>query len=226
MISPSKNYIVTQKYGETVTDSKGHTGIDLYQPTGTLVYAADGGDVMVAGQINNSYGNSAYGNCVMIDHRNGLYTFYAHLSKVNVKVGSSVIQGAVIGAVGSTGNSTGPHLHFEIRTNPTWNRNNFVDPETYVAFTSTTPLVDTGVEYVTPTIDFKAGDTATVTSSLLNMREQAGYNGNKIAQLNYNTQVEITGNVVEADGLQWYPVTLKGYLAAKEGDTLLLNKTE
>ena len=99
MIYPLKNYIVTQRFGETVTDSKGHTGIDLYQPIGTPVYAAEGGDILAAGVINNSYGNTAYGNCILIDHKNGYYTFYAHLSEVRVKTGMSVIQGAIIGLV-------------------------------------------------------------------------------------------------------------------------------
>ena len=91
MIYPLKQYIITQKFGETITDSQGHTGIDLYQPIGTPVYAAEGGDILASGFINNAYGNNAYGNCVLIDHKNGLYTFYAHMATVLVKTGMSVI---------------------------------------------------------------------------------------------------------------------------------------
>ena len=221
MIYPLKNYILTQKFGETITDPQGHTGIDLYQPIGTPVYAAEGGDILAAGVINNAYGNSAYGNCILIDHKNGLYTFYAHLNTINVKVGMSVIQGVIIGTVGSTGNSTGPHLHFEVRTKPNWNRANFVDPLLYLP----------SQEQQIPTIEidnslnlFEPKDIAFVSNSILNLRDKPGYDGVRLGQLYENTQVEIEGDVVRQDGLEWYPVTIKGYLAASEGDVVLLKK--
>lgn len=87
-----------------------HPGIDLAAPAGTPVKAADAGYVVAAGW--SPYG---YGFHVVIDHGNQMQTLYAHLSKFNVKVGDSVTRGQVIGNVGSTGNSTGPHLHFEVR---------------------------------------------------------------------------------------------------------------
>lgn len=88
----------------------GHLGIDITANAGDGVFAADAGVVTVAGW--NNYG---YGNVVMIDHGNGYVTVYAHLSQINVSVCESVGQGTLIGLAGSTGNSTGPHLHFEIR---------------------------------------------------------------------------------------------------------------
>lgn len=220
---PLKNYIVTQKFGEKITDPEGHTGIDLYQPVGTPVYAAEGGDILAAGIINNIYGNSAYGNCILIDHKNGLYTFYAHLNTILVKVGQSVITGAKIGTVGVTGNTTGPHLHFEIRNNPKWNRKNFIDPELYIG-TPQSIIINTDEPFLPSLIEFNQGDLAIVANPILNLRNQPGYSGTKIAQLYQNTKVVICGNKIQQDGLTWYPVEIKGYLASKEGNTILLKK--
>lgn len=100
----------------------GHLGIDIAASVGNPVYAADSGVVVYAGW--NSHG---YGNMVMIDHGNGFHTVYAHLSSVRVSCGSGVSRGRVIGSAGSTGNSTGPHLHFEIRY-----FGSFVNPWSYL----------------------------------------------------------------------------------------------
>lgn len=88
-----------------------HLGIDLAAPYGTLVKAADGGQVIQAGYFGG------YGNSVMLYHGGGFATWYAHLSSINVSIGQFVQRGQVIGLVGSTGWSTGPHLHFEVRIN-------------------------------------------------------------------------------------------------------------
>jgi murein DD-endopeptidase MepM/ murein hydrolase activator NlpD len=87
-----------------------HTGIDLVEPFGSPVYAADDGIVALVG-----ISNSGYGRYVVIAHSGGMETLYGHLSTALVKVGQSVNQGQTIGLEGSTGNSTGPHLHFELR---------------------------------------------------------------------------------------------------------------
>jgi lipoprotein NlpD len=87
----------------------GHTGIDLAMPAGTTVFAADGGTIIFAGWSNWGYGYS-----IVIAH-GGMLTLYGHLSRIGVSCGQRVSQGQPIGAVGSTGNSSGPHLHFEIR---------------------------------------------------------------------------------------------------------------
>jgi murein DD-endopeptidase MepM/ murein hydrolase activator NlpD len=88
----------------------GHLGIDIAGGVGDGVFASDSGVVVFAGWA--LYG---YGYMIMVDHGNGYQTLYAHLSQVSVGCGQSVYQGNYIGAVGSTGNSTGPHLHFEVR---------------------------------------------------------------------------------------------------------------
>jgi len=87
-----------------------HTGIDLVEPFGSAVYAADDGVVALVGRTG-----SGYGNYVVIAHAGGLNTLYGHLSSILVKAGQHVTQGTPVGLEGSTGNSTGPHLHFELR---------------------------------------------------------------------------------------------------------------
>jgi murein DD-endopeptidase MepM/ murein hydrolase activator NlpD len=89
-----------------------HSGIDLTEPFGSLVYAADDGLVALVGSST-----SGYGNYIVIAHSGGLDTLYGHLSAALVKAGQTVSQGQTIGLEGSTGNSTGPHLHFELRIN-------------------------------------------------------------------------------------------------------------
>jgi len=88
----------------------GHLAIDLACATGDIIVASDSGVVVYA-----SWNGSGYGNMVMIDHGNGYQTLYAHLSSISVYCGQSVNQGNMIGSCGSTGNSTGSHLHFEVR---------------------------------------------------------------------------------------------------------------
>ncbi len=95
----------------------GHNGIDIGAPTGTPIYAAAAGEVIIS--LNGGW-NGGYGNYVVIKHDNGTQTLYAHNSSNAVSAGQSVAQGDVIGYVGSTGRSTGSHVHFEVRgaTNP------------------------------------------------------------------------------------------------------------
>jgi murein DD-endopeptidase MepM/ murein hydrolase activator NlpD len=88
-----------------------HPGIDIAGAQGNAVFASDSGVVVYAGW--SQYG---FGYLIVLDHGNGWQSAYAHLSAVNVGCGESVVQGKVIGAIGSTGNSTGPHLHFELHS--------------------------------------------------------------------------------------------------------------
>jgi murein DD-endopeptidase MepM/ murein hydrolase activator NlpD len=99
--------VITQRF------SWYHTGMDIATAFGTPIHAADSGKVIVAGWPDNS----GYGNRVMIDHGNGFVTLYGHMSKILVSAGQTVNRGDVIGLEGSTGRSTGPHCHFEIRKN-------------------------------------------------------------------------------------------------------------
>jgi murein DD-endopeptidase MepM/ murein hydrolase activator NlpD len=89
---------------------EGHPGIDLSTPKGTPVYAADSGLVIFAGWTGLGYGNT-----VLIDHGNGYQTLYGHLSQISTVCGSVVDKAELIGLAGDTGNSTGAHLHFEVR---------------------------------------------------------------------------------------------------------------
>jgi murein DD-endopeptidase MepM/ murein hydrolase activator NlpD len=88
-----------------------HSGIDYAADYNVPIKAAESGKVIFAGV------NGGYGNCVIIDHGGGISTLYAHCNKLLVKVGDIVVQGQQIALVGSTGLSTGPHLHFEVRVN-------------------------------------------------------------------------------------------------------------
>ncbi|MET9895980.1 transglycosylase family protein [Streptomyces sp. NPDC006465] len=105
--------------------SKGyHTGVDFPVPTGTSVEAVAAGHV-----VSSGWGGS-FGYEVVIRHADGRYTQYAHLSAISVKAGQSVVGGQRIGRSGSTGNSTGPHLHFEVRTGPGFGSD--IDPVAYL----------------------------------------------------------------------------------------------
>lgn len=96
-----------------------HSGQDFVVPSGTSVRAVHGGVVVKAGG-NGAGDGPAYGNAIVIKHDDNTYSQYAHLSQVKVWVGQSVTTGQQIGLSGNTGNSTGPHLHFEIRTTPNY----------------------------------------------------------------------------------------------------------
>ena len=111
LIKPvSSGYTITSRYGARWGST--HTGLDVAAPTGTAIVAPAGGTVSYV-----KYSNVSYGNCVKISHGNGVETLYAHCNSINVTQGQTVSQGQQIATVGSTGNSTGPHLHFEIRVN-------------------------------------------------------------------------------------------------------------
>lgn len=101
-----------------------HSGVDLAAPEGTTISAADNGTVILA-----EYSDNGYGYYVIIDHQNGFKTLYGHNSELLVSVGDIVAQGDSIALSGNTGNSTGPHLHFEIHVN-----DEKVDPALYLTF--------------------------------------------------------------------------------------------
>lgn len=114
--------IITSRYGVSSSLRKStHTGLDIAATTGTPI------KVVADGIVTSASYNGSYGNLVKIDHGNGVETWYAHNSKIYVKVGQNVNAGDIIAAVGSTGNSTGPHLHLEIRIN-----GQHVNPQSYL----------------------------------------------------------------------------------------------
>lgn len=109
-------YFIRPVVGGTRTQGvHGRNGVDIAAPTGTSVRASAGGKVILA---KTGSWNGGYGNYIVMQHPNGTQTLYAHLSAIFVSQGQSVDQGAIIGAVGNTGLSTGSHLHFEIRNGP------------------------------------------------------------------------------------------------------------
>ncbi|MFJ6443113.1 M23 family metallopeptidase [Streptomyces sp. NPDC091649] len=118
--APVKKYTLSASYGTGGARwAAKHSGQDFAVPVGTDVVAAHKGTVVKAGP-NGAGDGPAYGNAVVIKHSNGKYSQYAHLSKVNVKIGQTVKTGQKIALSGNTGNSSGPHLHFEIRTSPNY----------------------------------------------------------------------------------------------------------
>lgn len=91
---------------------KMHTGMDFTAPVGTDIYATGNGTI-----VHVEYGNAGYGNHVIVDHGFGFQTLYGHMHKISVKRGQKVLRGEVLGIVGNTGTSTGPHLHYEVIKN-------------------------------------------------------------------------------------------------------------
>ena len=113
---------ITSRYGVSSSIRKStHTGLDIAATKGTPI------QVVADGTVTFAEYNGSYGNLVKVEHGNGVETWYAHTSKMYVKVGQKVIAGEVIATVGSTGNSTGPHLHLEIRIN-----GEHVNPQKYL----------------------------------------------------------------------------------------------
>lgn len=110
--SPTSGWHVSQVFGRTSYESW-HTGIDLDSRSGTTLYAAASGKVI---RTNRGWGGG-YGNHIIIDHGDGFQTLYGHMASFSVSSGQWVNQGQVLGIMGSTGWSTGVHVHFEIRKN-------------------------------------------------------------------------------------------------------------
>jgi murein DD-endopeptidase MepM/ murein hydrolase activator NlpD len=112
---PLRHFILTSNFGmrkNPVTGAvKNHNGLDLAAPAGAEVFAAQ------AGVVTETGNDAIYGNYVIVKHKDGWASLYGHLSKIETALNAAVAMGALIGRVGSTGQSTGPHLHFELRRN-------------------------------------------------------------------------------------------------------------
>lgn len=121
LIRPTSG-VITSRFGnrESIRSSP-HRGLDIAAPTGTIIKAAASGTVVAAGT------SGSYGKMIRISHGNGVETLYAHCSVLSVSTGDKVTQGQVIGKVGTTGNVTGPHVHFEVRKNGV-----LLNPQNYV----------------------------------------------------------------------------------------------
>ncbi|MDX3756998.1 M23 family metallopeptidase [Streptomyces mirabilis] len=119
------SYISTgYKTGGSLWSSGSHTGVDFHAASGTPVHAVGSGTVVTAGW------GGAYGNQIVLKMHDGTYTMYGHLSSIGVSVGQTVTPGQQIGLSGSTGNTTGPHLHFEARTTAEYGSD--MDPVAYL----------------------------------------------------------------------------------------------
>jgi murein DD-endopeptidase MepM/ murein hydrolase activator NlpD len=129
-VDPVKKYTLSASFAQAggMWQST-HSGQDFAVASGTNVMAAHGGTVVKAGG-NGAGDGAAYGNAIVIKHGNGTYSQYAHLSRIDVKVGQVVSTGQHIALSGNTGNSSGPHLHFEIRT--TANYGSAIDPVAFL----------------------------------------------------------------------------------------------
>jgi murein DD-endopeptidase MepM/ murein hydrolase activator NlpD len=129
-VDPVKKYKLSASFAQAGNMwSSTHSGQDFAVSSGTQVVAAHGGTVVKAGG-NGAGDGSAYGNAIVIKHGNGTYSQYAHLSRIDVKVGQVVATGQHIARSGNTGNSSGPHLHFEIRT--TANYGSAINPVSFL----------------------------------------------------------------------------------------------
>lgn len=219
------SYPITQGYGDTDT-SAFHTGIDYGLPAGTPVLASEAGTVVFSG-----WDNTGYGNCVIIQHGDGNATLYAHLNKVMVFTGNKVRKSQIIGYSGSTGNSTGPHLHFEARH--TWSdyRSHF-DPMTLPLHTSiepvTSPLPPSSKEPLKGAEKFHANEVLEVKNSL---GVKAFYSSAFTDYTVYpqGTKFYYTGNSVyrKSNGLTYLevvPMTRTLYVAVNDGDVQILDE--
>ncbi|MCC3771000.1 M23 family metallopeptidase [Streptomyces sp. UNOC14_S4] len=130
-VAPVEDYTIGQPFGISgPLWAYKHSGQDLVVNTGTPVKAVHRGTIVKAGPHGGGDG-AAYGNAVVIKHDDNTYSQYAHLSHIAVRVGQMVMTGERIGLSGSTGNSTGPHLHFEIRTTPDYG--SAVEPRAFLS---------------------------------------------------------------------------------------------
>ncbi|MEV5904122.1 peptidoglycan DD-metalloendopeptidase family protein [Streptomyces sp. NPDC052127] len=124
--APVQGYVITAAYAQAGNWSTGHhTGVDLAVPVGTPVVAVRAGAVLMSAT------DAGYGHYLLIRHTEHEYSLYAHLSRLEVERGTTVAAGQRIGLSGATGNVTGPHLHFEVRTEPVFGSD--VDPVAYLA---------------------------------------------------------------------------------------------
>lgn len=206
------NYPVTQHFGDTFTDPKGHKGIDYALPLGTPVLAAADGIVEKAG-----VDNTGYGNVIIIRHLWTDGTVYAHLRNWAVQVGQKVKAGDIIGFSGNSGNSTGPHLHFEYRTVCN-DYKSAIDPEIFMKDSSP-------IQNQEPVGAVSFGRVRVI-ADYVAIRNSPGITGTVLTRAKKNEILLSTDTVKPADGLNWrlcyYPV----YVAENDGTTDLIEIIE
>lgn len=219
------SYPISQGYGDTDT-SAFHTGIDYACPTGTPILASEAGTVMFAG-----WDNTGYGNCVIIQHKDGKATLYAHLQSISVKVGQKVKRSQVIGYSDSTGNSTGPHLHFEARK--TWNdyKSHF-DPTSLPLHSSIEPANNGSTAPITvPDKHLKGADSFTQ-GEILTVTAPLGAKGyysdtfSSYGVYQQGTKFYYTGQTTKHNGytyMRCVPLLTPVWVAVNDHDTQILD---
>lgn len=219
------DYPITQRYGEKVTNSKGHTGIDYGCPLNTPILASKTGTVKFAG-----WDNTGYGYCVIIQHADGNATLYAHLKMVAVKAGQKVERSQVIGYSGTTGKSTGPHLHFEARR--TWNdyRSHF-DPMELPLHSSIEAPKDNAPKPA-PKPALKGADALGHEVEVVAPAGAWGWNADfsrRLTAFPCGTDLYFTGKTTERLGYTYcecYPEPVKYWVAVNDHDTQILDNRE
>lgn len=212
----SNEWPITQRYGEKITSSF-HTGIDYGCPFGTSILSSSDGEVVFAG-----WDKTGYGNVVIIYHTPERSTLYAHLSDVSAVCGRKVRQGEMIGHSGSTGNSTGPHLHFEARTK--WNdyRTHF-DPM-LLPLISVDDSINQTVAQPSTVSCLKGADD--LKEGMVMITAPSGvyaHNTDFTAKtiLPYGTKLEYSGKSKERGGLSFCECSV--WIAVNDGETQLLS---
>jgi len=204
-------YPVTQKYGESITSSF-HTGIDYGVPSGTPILAANDGKVMVAKTDGSA--NGGYGKYVIIQHKDGYATLYGHLNSFNVTANQEVTKGQVIGYSGNTGNSTGPHLHWEFRTQWNQNKTHFDPFSGLVTFETTESHVNEP--------EFESLDNVTnafIVCPLANVRDKEGHYLGNLVQ---GTPVVLTGQKTTYNNLPYRECKVTLWIAENDGNQQIL----
>lgn len=211
------NSIVTQTFADHVARAKAHGwknyngGIDWAIPSGMQVKAAQAGEVSAV-----RHDATGYGVHVRVQHESGYLTIYGHLMSIQVAVGDEVKAGDVLGQSDNTGNSTGPHLHFELRHN-----NIAVDPQPLMV---TQIVTETGVEEPTDIEEeskprpeeFPVLPKAKVTSVALNIRMGPGVENSLVGMMPHGQVFEVL-DVIDQDGDEWLHVGFQQYVAMRFG---------
>ena len=219
-------YPITQRYGEIVPgvtyNNASHTGIDYACPEGTEILASAAGVVMFA-----EFDQYGYGNTVIIQHNDGKATLYAHLKRIAVVLREKVEQGEVIGWSGSTGNATGPHLHFEARS--VWH--DYKSHRNPITFLPLQTVMDTDKTPENGLVASLVGSEAFSEGSIVKITAPLG------AKAFYNDRFDMftpypqgstfyfTGQTIKHNGytyMQCIPMTRPLWIAVNDGETQIL----
>lgn len=213
----SGDYPITQGFGETTTNPAGHTGIDYGCPAGTPVLASETGKVVYSG-----WKNCGYGYCVFISHKDGNTTIYEHLlAEKVVHTDQIVVRGQVIGYSGNTGNSTGAHLHFEVRDRDGKPFNPMALPMMSEDDSISAPVNDK--------LTLKEPETLGENVEIVAPSGAWGWSPNFSVRKTVfpcGTKLHFTGNTKERIGYTYcecYPEPVKYWVAVHDGDTQILD---